>query len=464
MREHLLGLAKVLQHARRCLASTGNIFVHSEPEMNGSIRLLLDQVFGRENFRQEIVVPRPKPRNRGGLPAGHDTVFHFSVGSDFVYNPQTRELTEEEKAQLFSYSDAGGRYRLVSLVSPVSRPSLVFEWAGVVPPDRKSWKYSRERLEQFNVDARIVMGPLGTPPRLKQYASETSGAEVGTVWDDLPLKLRASEHADYPTQKPERLVERLIKMGSSGGGIVLDPFCGSGTTLIVASECGRRWIGGDNCLQAIEVTKRRLKQACSLTPGEDFHSSDNEHLKLSSPPQSIPFGRIATGFDDLSTGPIKSLVLGEPLEIEETREYEFKEVKPQSPLNAIADAAEKYAVAFLNSEGGRIFWGVRGTDRVVVGAKLSYDERDRLRQSITCKLSAIRPAMDPTAFRLEIHSVENTGDSGELVVVELVVPQVKVSAPFFAGGVDAFVRLDGVTRKLTGPELTEWIVRRMSNI
>jgi hypothetical protein len=463
MREHLLALAKVLQQTRRCLKSVGNIVVHSEPEMNGSIRLLLDQVFGRENFRQEIIVPRPTPRSRSGLPAGHDTVFHFSVGSDFVFNSQTRELTPEETARQFSNSDARGPFRLMSLVSPIARPSSAFEWAGVMPPTGKSWRYSRERLEQFQADARIVMGPPGTPPRLKQYMSETTGTDAGTVWDDLPLRLATGERADYPTQKPERLVERLIKMGSTEGGLLLDPFCGSGTTLIAASKCGRRWIGGDNCPQAIALATHRLQEECSLTPGKDFASTTEVSLKASTEPQSVLFVRIATGFDDLVAGPIRSLVLGKPMEIEETREYEFKEVKPLSSLSTIADVAEKYAVAFLNSEGGRIFWGVRGTDRIVVGVQLTFDERDRLRQSVTSKLGAIRPAIDPTSFRFELHPIENTEGATDLVVVELVVPRVKVSTPYFAGGVDAFVRLDGVTRKLAGPELSEWIVRRMSN-
>lgn len=463
MREHLLALAKVLQQARRCLTSTGNIFVHSEPEMNGSIRLLLDQVFGRGNFRQEIVVPRPTPRNRGRLPSGHDTVFHFSFGSEFVFNSQTRALTPEETARQFSNSDDRGTFRLTSLISHIARPSLAFEWEGLKPPAGKSWRYSRERLEQFHADARIVMVPPGTTPRLKEYVSETAGTDVGTVWDDLPLGLAAGERADYPTQKPERLVERLIKMGSKEGGLVLDPFCGSGTTLVAASRSGRRWIGGDNCPQAIGVATHRLQQECLLAAGKDYVSTTEEVLTVDSPPQIIPFVRITTGFDDLLAGPIKSLVLGKPMEIEETREYEFKEVKPLSTLSAIADVAEKYAVAFLNSEGGRIFWGVRGSDRIVVGVQLTFEERDRLRQSVTSKLGAIRPAIDPTAFRFELHPIEQPESSPDLVVVELVVPKVKVSTPYFAGGVDAFVRLDGVTRKLAGPELSEWIVRRMSN-
>ncbi|WP_395741164.1 DNA methyltransferase [Prosthecobacter sp.] len=465
MRDHLLALAKVLQQARRCLTSTGNIFVHSEPEMNGSIRLLLDQVFGRQNFCQEIIVPRPTPRTRGGLPAGHDTVFHFRVGSEFVFNAQMRALTPEETARQFSKSDARGPFRLMSLVSPISRPSLAFEWEGEMPPKGNSWRFSRERLEQFHADGKIVMGPPGSPPRLKQYASEAAaGIDIGTVWDDLPLSLTAGERADYPTQKPELLLERLIKMGSNKGGLVLDPFCGSGTTLMAASKCGRRWIGGDNSSQAIAVATQRLHQTCALMQGRDFHSTNEMRLKEGSAPQAVPLIRIATGFDDFIAGPVRSFVRGQPLEIEETRTYEFKEVRPDSKLSDIADVAEKYAVAFLNSEGGRIFWGVRGSDRIVLGTKLTFDARDRLRQNITSKLGAIRPAIDPTAFRLEIHLVEDPGGETDLVVVELFVPLIKSSAPYFAGGVDAFVRLDGVTRKLAGPELYEWIVRRMSNL
>src|SRR6185369_4695481 len=122
----------------------------------------------------------------------------------------------------------------------------------------------------------------------------------------------------------------------------------------------------------------------------------------------------------------RNLIFGMLLEIEETREYEFKEVTSNRPLDTIANTADEYAVAFLNSEGGRIFWGVRDTDRVVVGVKLAFDERDRLRRTVTNKLGAIRPAIDPTAYRLELHSVEHPDGVSDLVVVELVVPRVKV--------------------------------------
>ena len=299
---------------------------------------------------------------------------------------------------------------------------------------------------------------------LKRYISENAGIDVGSIWDDLPLLLDASERADYPTQKPERLVQRIIRMGSSEGGLVLDPFCGSGTGLVAASKSGRRWIGGDNCPDAISVATHRLQRECHLEIGKDFSSSTEEKLRAGSPAQSISFMRIATGFDDLVHESVRNLVYGKPLEIEETREYEFKEIVQHCPPSSIADAAEKYAVAFLNSEGGRIVWGVRSTDRIVMGVKLTFEERDRLRQAITSKLGAIRPAVDPTSFRVELHPIEHPKGESDLVVIELVVPRVKTSNPYYAGGTTAYVRLDGVTRKLVGPELTEWIVRRMSNI
>jgi DNA modification methylase len=463
MREHLLALAKVLQHGRRCLAPTGSLFVHSEPEMNGSIRLLLDQVFGRENFRQEIVVPRPASPGRVGLSVGHDTVFHFSVGQDFVFNPQVRELTSEEIYSQFSGSDERGPFRLASLVVSVTRPSLAFEWRGNKLPPGKSWKYTAEHLEQLHDDGRIVIPSTGEVPRLKQYAAESPGIDIGSIWDDLPLRLAPAERSNYPTQKPQRLAERIIKMGSSDGALVLDPYCGSGTTLVAASKAGRRWIGGDCSPDAISLSLRRLRDECGLELGNDFICKTEEELLAVAERLVVPPLRIATGFDDLFARDVGHLVFGKPIHVEETREYEFKEVTSNRPIDTIANAADEYAVAFLNSQGGRIFWGVRNNDRVVVGVKLTWEERDRLRQIVTNKLVAIRPHIDPTAYRLEVHPVEHPDRTTDLVVVELVVPRVKATMPYFTGGNDAFVRLDGVKRKLVGPELSEWILRRVSS-
>jgi hypothetical protein len=159
-------------------------------------------------------------------------------------------------------------------------------------------------------------------------------------------------------------------------------------------------------------------------------------------------------------------VLGRPLPIEETREYEFKEVTSKRPVDAIVNAADEYAVAFLNGSGGRIFWGVRDKDRVVVGVRIAAEERNLLRQKVSGKLHAIQPQIDPVQYRLEIHPVEKANtdqETGELdlFVVELVVPRTSSQELYFTGGNEAFVRVDGVKKKLTGPQLVDWIRRRM---
>jgi hypothetical protein len=460
MRLHILRLGEILFHVKRILTEAGNIFVHSEPQMNGTIRLLLDQIFERNNFRQEIVVPRISMRSQGRLSGGHDTVFHFSGGSQFVFHPQNRALTQREIPE-FKSSDNNGPYRLVSLTSRISRPSLTFGWRGFTPSPGTSWRYSENKLEQLLEEGRIV---LGKTPRLKQYISELSEIEVdvGTIWDDLSRSQSVTEPLGFATQRLKSVVTRIVRMGSSEGDTVLDPFCGTGTTLVVAHENKRRWWGADNNQTAIDISTERLKKTCGLERGHDFAFLGEKALGQCSERFSVPPIRIATGFDDFVLESVTGFVLGKSLDIEETREYEFKEVNSNRPSETIANTADEYAVAFLNSEGGRIFWGVRDSDRVVVGVKIDSQDRNRLRQIVTNKLAAIRPAIDPTAYRLEIHAIEGQ-TKNDLVVVELVIPTVRVSQPYFTGGNEAFVRVEGVKRKLAGPELTEWIVRRMEN-
>lgn len=146
--------------------------------------------------------------------------------------------------------------------------------------------------------------------------------------------------------------------------------------------------------------------------------------------------------------------LGKPVTGDESRQLEFKTVSSQNPVRAIANACDEYAVAFLNSCGGRILWGIRDGDKVVEGVALNERQRDELRRAVADKLNSIEPKIDPTLFRLEMTRV---GD--DLFVVSLTVPRSN-DGPFFASGKDAFVRLDGVKKLLSGPQLTAWIRER----
>lgn len=151
---------------------------------------------------------------------------------------------------------------------------------------------------------------------------------------------------------------------------------------------------------------------------------------------------------------------GKPLKAEESRQLEFKTVTSANPVRAIADVSDVYAVAFLNSQGGKVLWGVRDDDKAVVGVALTEKQRDEVRLAITDKLHNIEPKIDPTQFRIAIDRVRKAPADANLFVVSLVVPRVKNGGPFFASGTEAYVRLDGSNKRLAGPALAAWIAER----
>ncbi len=155
-------------------------------------------------------------------------------------------------------------------------------------------------------------------------------------------------------------------------------------------------------------------------------------------------------------------ILHQSVTIEETRHYEFKEIKGSNPVDTIKNTVDEYVVAFLNSEGGSIYWGIRDADRVVLGVPLDSSQRDKLRRLVSEKLSQILPAVAPTAYRIEFHPVyEESGSSAQdRFVVEVIAPQVSASNLYFTGSNEAWVKTDGGKKKLKGPELQDEIIRR----
>lgn len=151
---------------------------------------------------------------------------------------------------------------------------------------------------------------------------------------------------------------------------------------------------------------------------------------------------------------------GKTLPLEESRGVELKEVRGNNPVSSIVNTADEYAVAFLNAEGGRVLWGVRDSDGIIVGVPLDRQQRDRLRKSVTDKLHSIQPPIDPIQFELNLHPVKFIETPGSLYVAELIVPAGESAVPYYTGSNEMFVRLDGVKRKLTGPRLTAWIKSR----
>jgi hypothetical protein len=163
---------------------------------------------------------------------------------------------------------------------------------------------------------------------------------------------------------------------------------------------------------------------------------------------------------DFSAKQPHRFVAGQPVMMEENLTTEFKEVASKNPVSTIIDTVEDYAVAFLNSEGGGIFWGIRDTDRCVIGVSLNPEDRDQIRKGVAGKFHLIQPPVDPSCYRLDFHAIESAAEAQSLCVVEVAVVRVSAPEPFYNHKGEAFVRVEGVKQKMVGPRLTAWILRR----
>ena len=241
---------------RDLLAEDGSIYVHCDWRMIGYLRLVVDEVFGHDHF-QNIITWRRGPQKSHGLGYGHnaDYIIYGTKTDRFVWNIQTGELSGE---YLESFKeDEYGKYVTTPLHSG-RPPKIVPEWRGVKPPSGRGWAYTIETLEQFDKEGKVEWSKNGIP-RLKRYLSEIKGAAVQEIWTDIkPLLAKSSLHVGYPTQKPEALIERIIKASSNEGDLVADFFCGSGTTAAVAEKLGRKWIATDLGKFAIHTTRKRM--------------------------------------------------------------------------------------------------------------------------------------------------------------------------------------------------------------
>jgi serine/threonine protein kinase len=173
--------------------------------------------------------------------------------------------------------DEHGHFLHGDLTSKEFHASKQFTWRGFSPSEGRSWRFSEERLDQLVADDRIIFPPGGKFPLYKLYANERE--EIGTVWDDIRPDNDTSGKYVYPTQEPVQLMQRIIKMSTDPGALVLDPFCGSGTTLVAAERLERKWIGGDVKEKAYSLSILRLEKTCSLKAGIDFSLGDEALLE-----------------------------------------------------------------------------------------------------------------------------------------------------------------------------------------
>ena len=246
---------------RPLLAATGNLFVHLDWHAVHYAKVLLDEIFGLTNFRNEIVWRRAN---------AHSDPARFGVITDAIlfYGASARAYWADVHvphapayvASHWRRADAGGRYRLIPLDAPRHGDGgqLVYPWHGKRPAPSRTWALQREAMEALERDGRIIYTAAGTP-NLKRYLAESPGLRAQNLWDDIPpVNPMATERLGYPTQKPVALLERIIAAACPPDGLVLDAFLGSGTTAEAAQRLGRRWIGIDSNPAAIQLARRRL--------------------------------------------------------------------------------------------------------------------------------------------------------------------------------------------------------------
>ncbi len=247
---------------RDLLAEDGSIYVHCDWRMNSMIRLAMNEVFGPNQFRNEIAWQRTGAHNDAGrFGVVHDTLLMYSLTEKNIYNPVFIPHSEEHLDTRFNQVDEATSKRFFAgpITAPGTGPERLFRGKPLKPPAGRHWSYSQENIDDLEKQNLIYYSSTGTP-YLKQFMDDyvEQGRRVQSVWTDILPGKTGAELVGYPTQKPEALLERIIKASSNESDLIADFFCGSGTTAAVAEKLGRKWIVADLGKFAIHTTRKRM--------------------------------------------------------------------------------------------------------------------------------------------------------------------------------------------------------------
>ncbi len=262
MMAYLSMMAIRMIELHRVLKPTGSLYLHCDPTASHYLKILLDAVFSRGAFTDEVIWQRTNTKGHAftRFPSGHDSILYYRKSERFIWNTQYAGHDESYIRSHYSNiePETGRRYTLGDVLNPnPDRPNLTYEWNGII----RVWRWTRERMQEAHDAGRLHYTSSGMP-RYKRYLDEMKGTPCTTVWTDIPpVNSQAQERLGYPTQKPVALLERIISASSNPGDVILDPFCGCGTTVHAAQKLGREWIGIDITPLAINLIKRRLTEA-----------------------------------------------------------------------------------------------------------------------------------------------------------------------------------------------------------
>ncbi len=268
----------------RVLKKTGSFYYHCDWHASHYVKIMLDQIFSFNNFRNEIIWKRKTGRGETQHKSYEfgvctESIFFYTKSKDNVFNSQFSfdALGYDDYIKTaYKFTDEKGRkYQSDNLSSPSYRPNLVYEYKGYKPP-KNGWAVSLEKMIEMDNENRLIF-PKDKSGRIrrKRFLDELKGKPIQNLWDDIkPITAFSNERLGYPTQKPTALMERIINASSNKGDVVLDAFCGCGTTLIAAQKLGRQWIGIDISPTACRVMAKRLYSLFKLEDGKDFSVKD----------------------------------------------------------------------------------------------------------------------------------------------------------------------------------------------
>lgn len=291
--EYLESLRHRLLLLRELMSDSASICVHIDERMSSYVRILLDEVFGAENFRNEITRVKSNPKNYTSKTFGNiaDRILFFSKTGNYEWNRPFVPWSDSAGNKEYSNVEAhtGRRYKKVPIHAPGSRNGATGgEWKGALPPPGKHWQYTPEKLDEMDAMGQIYWSPTGNPRR-KIYLDETKGVAIQDVWLDVkdPLNQNA-KITGYPTEKNPLVLERLISAFTKPGQVVLDCYAGSGTTLDVAQSLDRNWIGVDESAEAIATITKRLAHGTERM-GDFRQKPDHEQLPIFEQPEPLNF-------------------------------------------------------------------------------------------------------------------------------------------------------------------------------
>ncbi len=259
MRPRCVELARVLK-------KTGSFYYHCDWHASHYVKVMLDQIFGENNFKNEIVWKRTTAHSDPNKYGNNvDNIFFYTGGKAHTWNPVFLEHDEDYKARFRNLDPDGRRWMDDNLTAKgLSGGGYTYEYKGVT----SFWRCPPETMARLDAEGRLHFTKKGGIRR-KRYLDENKGLSLQALWDDIdPINSQATEKLGYPTQKPLALLNRIVSVSSNPNDIVLDAFCGCGTALVAAQNLGRQWIGIDISPTACRVMAKRLRDVCHIREDE----------------------------------------------------------------------------------------------------------------------------------------------------------------------------------------------------